>query len=639
MFKPRAYVLVLGATLSACGDNSNPSEPTVTCSTSQIVCSDVCTDVLRDEDHCGACGTACDAGEQCTNGACVLACPAGLVACDGTCIDPNTDRLHCGATTCADDATDGAVCGAGFVCDGAGACALSCQAGLVACDGTCIDPTTDREFCGATTCADDATDGVTCDAGEVCNGAGACALSCQAGLVACDGTCIDPDTDRAFCGATTCADDATDGDVCADGYVCDGGACALSCEAGLLNCDGTCIDPGTDRLHCGATACGADATDGEVCADGFVCNTGACELSCQSGLIDCNGTCIDPDTDRAFCGATACGDDATDGEVCADGFICNGSGACELSCQAGLLDCEGTCIDPQTDRAHCGATACGDNATDGEVCGDGFVCNAGSCEATCLPGTASGSVTFAFTGAVETFHVPCLPQGTLHITAMGAQGGQNGGLGASIEGDFDIMPGTELSIVVGERGRTQVGGNAQNSDGGGGGTFVYAGSTLYVAAGGGGGRCNYASSGPLHLGAAGQAGTDGGASQDGNPGGVDGAPGNTGLWSGTPDAGGGAGWLASAATSYGGKSRLDGWSGGNGFCGGGGGGCGGLGGFGGGGGGGNHYGGGGGGGGYSGGGGGTDPTHGGGGGSFNGGTNQINTSGVRTGHGTVTISW
>ncbi|MBX7243345.1 MAG: hypothetical protein K1X92_16520, partial [Bacteroidia bacterium] len=257
-------------------------------------------------------------------------------------------------------------------------------------------------------------------------------------------------------------------------------------------------------------------------------------------------------------------------------------------------------------------------------------------------GGGPGSQTFNYTGSVQIFTVP--PGVTsIDIDARGAQGGGSnggaGGLGARMMGTYAVTPGQILSVVVGQQGLLQVGGNAQNSSGGGGGTFVYdAVPTLLVAAGGGGGKCNYTGSTPLHPDAAGQIGTSGGASSDGNAGGTAGAGGNAGLWSGTPCAGGGAGWLSVGGGPYGGLGYNT-WTGGPGYCGGGGGGCGGVGGFGGGGGGGNHYGGGGGGGGYSGGGGGTDPTHGGGGGSFSNGTNQNNTAGFQSGDGQVIISW
>jgi hypothetical protein len=101
-----------------------------------------------------------------------------------------------------------------------------------------------------------------------------------------------------------------------------------------------------------------------------------------------------------------------------------------------------------------------------------------------------GSMTFGYTGAVQSFTVPACVT-SLRIEAFGAQGGTGGGLGARMSGDFAIAGNTILSVVVGQEGLAQVGGNAQNSSGGGGGSFVYAGTTLYIAAGGGGAKINF----------------------------------------------------------------------------------------------------------------------------------------------------
>ena len=260
-----------------------------------------------------------------------------------------------------------------------------------------------------------------------------------------------------------------------------------------------------------------------------------------------------------------------------------------------------------------------------------------------ITNATAGAQTFTYSGTVNSFVVPA-GVAVLNIDASGAQGGGSnggaGGKGARMTGNFAVVPGHTLSVVVGQQGLLQTGGNPQNSSGGGGGTFVFdnSGPTLLVAAGGGGGKCNYIPSGGAHPGADGQIGTAGGASSDGNPGGTGGFGGPAGLFGGSPCAGGGTGWLSAGGGPYGGLGYNT-WTGGPGFGGGGGGGIGGIGGFGGGGGGGNHYGGGGGGGGYSGGAGGTDPTHGGGGGSYSAGTDQLNTPGFQTGHGQVTLTW
>ncbi|WP_070137957.1 T9SS type A sorting domain-containing protein [Crocinitomix algicola] len=252
--------------------------------------------------------------------------------------------------------------------------------------------------------------------------------------------------------------------------------------------------------------------------------------------------------------------------------------------------------------------------------------------------TIAQETTFEFTGEPETFVVPA-GISSITITASGAQGGADGGLGATMEGTFSVTPGETLHVIVGEEGHLQVGGNDQNSAGGGGGSFVYnADMELLIAAGGGGGRCPYEFAVPLHAECGGQVGESGGQNSDGSSfGGTSGNGGEPGIWSGTVCAGGGTGWeTIGGGGIHGGINHPD-WTGGDPYCDGGGGGCGGIGGFGGGGGAGNLYGGGGGGGGYSGGAGGNDPDHGGGGGSFNAGTDQVNIGSDNSGNGVVVI--
>jgi len=139
------------------------------------------------------------------------------------------------------------------------------------------------------------------------------------------------------------------------------------CPGGMIDCSGTCIDPLTDREYCGATE---GCLDGIVCADGEICVDGACTLNCQSGLINCDGKCIDPMTDEDYCGAsegcigfmyTPC----VAGEICVDG-------ACALNCPSGLIECVGTCVNTNTDENHCGGCS--------SPCGSGEVCISGTCE-------------------------------------------------------------------------------------------------------------------------------------------------------------------------------------------------------------------------------------------------------------------
>jgi hypothetical protein len=271
---------------------------------------------------------------------------------------------------------------------------------------------------------------------------------------------------------------------------------------------------------------------------------------------------------------------------------------------------------------------------------------------------------------VQEFTIPVT--GTYRITAVGASGGAGvgddnqftdassnrgasgggtgayGGYGASMRGDFSLLQGEILALVVGQCGRRGTG-NSNCGGGGGGGTFVYKKSdqTLLIAAGGGGG--NNGASGENPTNSRGTTGTTGTSGYNaGSPGSGGGAGTSYGGGGGTYNGAGGAGWNGSASYSSG--SGSDGNNGGKGLSGGW---LGGIpvnnrtvGGFGGGGGaaddGRNTYShGSGGGGGYSGGGGAYYTGYAGGGGSYNNGTTQSNTTGANgpAAHGSVTIAF
>ncbi len=269
----------------------------------------------------------------------------------------------------------------------------------------------------------------------------------------------------------------------------------------------------------------------------------------------------------------------------------------------------------------------------------------------------SGSQAFSATGAIVSFTVPgvdCLA--TMTIDAWGAQGGGSvapqmpGGLGAHVVGTFTLAGGSELRILVGERGVAGRSTSAQRGGSGGGGTFVVLvdGTPLAIAGGGGGavgGNFFTAPGGPGQAGPAGQAG----AGLEGGAGGVDGG-GGTSYQAPTTAPGtfhsatGGGGFLADGIlNSNGGTNHGTPNQPGTSFMNGGAGGLGGSegrdGGFGGGGAAGFT---GGGGGGYSGGGssdGQFEGYAGGGGGSFNAGANAGSEAGVQSGDGKVELSW
>ncbi len=130
-------------------------------------------------------------------------------------------------------------------------------------------------------------------------------------------------------------------DPCPDCY--DSPCPCSACPLGQTDCDGTCVDTNTDEDHCGS--CGV------LCPSGNLCVAGSCVLSCQTELTDCAGICVNTDTDEDNCGScgTACGS----GEMCvastceASGGDSNGSPCIQsLDCLSGYC-VDGVCCDAQ----------------------------------------------------------------------------------------------------------------------------------------------------------------------------------------------------------------------------------------------------------------------------------------------------
>jgi hypothetical protein len=139
---------------------------------------------------------------------------------------------------------------------------------MVACNGTCIDPSSNDNYCGASGDCTGANAGSACGSGEVCSGS-ACVVTCPGDEIACNGQCIDPNRDNTYCGATADCQGANAGSACGSGSVCDGsGACALTCQSGLTDCNGTCTDTDFDPNNCGMC--------GSACAVEQACSAGAC---------------------------------------------------------------------------------------------------------------------------------------------------------------------------------------------------------------------------------------------------------------------------------------------------------------------------------------------------------------------------
>ena len=337
------------------------------------VCEDgnPCTTETCDAGSCAASissGVACDDGNPCTGGdACSedgLCAPAELVA-DGT--------------LCAGDD----LCNAAGTCDGQGTCVM--EAITVTCDPP-ADPCL-TSFCDGSTgeCAVAPNPGVACDdgdactAGDTCGGDGTCAgagITCDDGVgctidgcdpasgctvapdhAACDdgSACTDGSCDvAAGCVQTPNTASCDDGDECTDGDTCAGGVC------------GGALDP---SCGCETTPDCAPLEDGNPCTGTFVCLAGSCTIdpatvpscpgdgfecmsdwTCNPASGQCEGqaslSCDDDDPCTADTCSTSKGCEHALVPGCAEGFICELSGASGAVITCPLRLARGAASDP-----------------------------------------------------------------------------------------------------------------------------------------------------------------------------------------------------------------------------------------------------------------------------------------------------
>lgn len=253
--------------------------------------------------------------------------------------------------------------------DTGGATVADCPSSQTLCDDACYDLSSSPQACG--TCDN------ACEGGQVCSD-GVCETRCAEGLIDCGGACVDPMTDRGFCGAADTCEGAAAGEICTDEQVCSGGTCQTNCTGGTLLCDGRCADPKFDPSYCGATADCAGENAGAVCEDDEVCDGGECRSECGPDNIVCGGGCVDPSANPNFCGATADCAGANAGTVCGQGESCF-EGECQPNCPVGQLACNGQCVDPMTNPNFCGASGTCTEDDAGVACGGDESCLGGTC--------------------------------------------------------------------------------------------------------------------------------------------------------------------------------------------------------------------------------------------------------------------
>ncbi len=343
------------------------------CEDGGVVCGDVCIDPFRDANHCGAkglcneessasenySGRICPVHEVCEEGACV--CPSEKAICDNTCIDPKVNKTHCGAKgSC--DASDAASDNyAGVTCQGSSVCVeakCECPSASLICNGTCIDPNTDTTHCGAKgSCVGSDPDienyqGVDCGSERYCHES---KCKCRGSLIWCDGKCIDPDINDAFCGAKgKCNEESRNdsnfkGMVCGEKSYCLGGECVpLACDDTKTLCrnaDGKlgCFDLASESQNCGQ--CGWNCEDKvyDSLKSRGTCVNSKCQYECAP-LSSCTNT--------AYCNTNVCGIDTAHypGVVCSADVYKTAAhcGGCDLRGDNLFSPCEDSepvCVD------------------------------------------------------------------------------------------------------------------------------------------------------------------------------------------------------------------------------------------------------------------------------------------------------
>jgi len=248
-----ALVLLGLAGTSACKDES------VSCTLSACECQALsecegaCIDTRTDDDHCGACGVACGAGQTCEDGEC--RCDHGT-DCDDSCVETDADPTNCGAC--------GQECAADEVCS-LGECALECAEDLTDCSGACEDTLSSPLNCGGC--------GVECAPGQLCFD-GECA--CADGFSECGGECVDLLADADHCGACDTP--------CASGASCRSGDCA--CPDGQTACDGDCV-PVDDCETSSSTGMGGEGGSASSATSTSQGGGGGATTTSSTGSGDC----------------------------------------------------------------------------------------------------------------------------------------------------------------------------------------------------------------------------------------------------------------------------------------------------------------------------------------------------------------
>ena len=385
----------------------------------------------------------CTLSDTCQNGECIGLQP--LVCDDGNpCTNEDCDpKTGCSLVPNLADCDDGNPCSIGDQC-GNGWCQYQqwnlCDDGNSCTEDSC-DPTTEEgchhaplegkcndgeqctqdDVCVDGLCAGFAyqcNDGKSCTI-DLCNGLGGCSYPVDAGYCLIGDKCVDEggvDLDNLCfrCLPVVSPYDWSleEGSSCpapahAAVASCLGQICTVvECELGWGNCDddesnGCETNLATSPLHCDAC--------NNPCPDGQVCSLSECKSECDPSLEECDGLCVDVESDPDFCGdcltncafpnaVAQCLNSSCEIDDCAYGFG-NANGVPSDGCECEMAnggsegcdglddDCNGVVDDVpadllQEDPVNCGK--CGEGCESDDIAKSGM-CVGGNCLQTECP--------------------------------------------------------------------------------------------------------------------------------------------------------------------------------------------------------------------------------------------------------------
>ncbi len=347
-----------------CGDHDTTCLDTQICESGRCkckagfaLCSDVCTDIKNDPNHCGGCNHECHTEHarktECNEGTChVIECEDSYHIYDNGC-EPD-DVTHCGFHD-----TDCLHTIQGWKTGDCvhGQCSITeCQIGFHLSEGKCVEDT--NTCCGAKC--------LECNDDKVCSD-GVCKSKCDSPLIYCDNSCVNYLSSNSHCGACDSPCNALSIQNAKDAN-CSGGQCIVAeCLEGYHKYQNNCeLD---DVNHCGAhgKSC-PELVDGWAAGE---CLEKECVIwKCKAGFHLYDNRCIAETKEN--CGAS--GTNCLNGTGVNDAKCTNGQ--CEIiQCKTDYHLKENACIEDTP--ANCGSS--GTNCLDGTGVNDAK-CTNGQCE-------------------------------------------------------------------------------------------------------------------------------------------------------------------------------------------------------------------------------------------------------------------